>query len=272
MKLQKKVIVLFLLIPLADVGLADELTSSFNKLKSKIERRHQTATTAVVSVRRNKNLEKLFNTTNRVEATKAVKKIEKMSIATYRKYKMDEMCIINNKGHEVARIVNDKIAPPEDLSHEEASAPFFAPTLNLKDREVHVSDPYMSPDSKRWVLSYSTPVVNKDGSKPALVHYEKYWGLYGNDLKNKLPKSQYVNVIDKQGFVWFDSRKEIKLDSKKDSENPKDYFAQISKAYLAAISREEGEATVELEGKKTHRIIYGRFPKTNLTLILGSEE
>ncbi|HIJ83725.1 MAG TPA: methyl-accepting chemotaxis protein, partial [Magnetococcales bacterium] len=83
-----------------------------------------------------------------------------------------ETCIIDATGQEHARLTLGVVAPNEDFSSEENEAPFFKPTFELGAGGVHVSYPYMSPDAKKWVFSYTSPVVLADGSKPAFFHLE----------------------------------------------------------------------------------------------------
>lgn len=89
---------------------------------------------------------------------------------------VDEACFIDASGQEIARVVYGKLAPVADLSSDEASAAFFAPTMTLPEFQVHQNRPYVSADSDRWVVSNSTPIY-LDGrpvayctSKPASKH------------------------------------------------------------------------------------------------------
>ena len=38
--------------------------------------------------------------------------------------------------------------------------------------QVYQARPYVSPDTKEWVISNSTLMPTADGSKPAIVHFE----------------------------------------------------------------------------------------------------
>lgn len=83
-----------------------------------------------------------------------------------------ETCLIDSTGQEHMRLTLGVIAPNDDFSSKENEAPFFEPTFALAPGEVHVAYPYMSPDAKKWVFSYTSPVVLEDGSKPAFFHLE----------------------------------------------------------------------------------------------------
>src|SRR5918992_2127968 len=83
-----------------------------------------------------------------------------------------EACFIDRAGPENARMVRGERATLEDLSPDESGAAFFAPTFALAHKEVHQARPYESPDTKEWVISNSTLMPTRDGSKPAIVHFE----------------------------------------------------------------------------------------------------
>jgi diguanylate cyclase (GGDEF)-like protein len=83
-----------------------------------------------------------------------------------------EACFIDADGEEFARVVRGEIAPPADLSTEEEQAPFFAPTFALRSGQVHQTQPYVSPDTKEWVVANATLIPQADGRKRAIVHFE----------------------------------------------------------------------------------------------------
>jgi methyl-accepting chemotaxis protein len=84
---------------------------------------------------------------------------------------VDEACIIDRGGQELAREVKGEIAPTSDLSPDESGNPFFAPTFALSPGHVHQHEPYVSADSGRWVISNSTPVA-LNGRNVVLFHFE----------------------------------------------------------------------------------------------------
>src|ERR1700712_135802 len=55
-----------------------------------------------------------------------------------------EACLIDESGLELARVVDRVAAPADDLSADEASNPFFAPTLALPLGGVYQAAPYRS--------------------------------------------------------------------------------------------------------------------------------
>jgi diguanylate cyclase (GGDEF)-like protein len=83
-----------------------------------------------------------------------------------------EACFIDRTGPENARMVRGVRATPKELSPDESGAPFFAPTFALRHGQVYQARPYVSPDTKEWVISNSTLMPTSDGSKRAIVHFE----------------------------------------------------------------------------------------------------
>src|SRR3954466_15549010 len=83
-----------------------------------------------------------------------------------------EACFIDANGEEFARVVRGAVAPAGDLSTEEEQTAFFAPTFALAFGQVHQTAPYVSPDTKEWVIANATLIPQADGRKRALVHFE----------------------------------------------------------------------------------------------------
>src|SRR5207249_4570138 len=83
----------------------------------------------------------------------------------------DEACRIDATGAELSRVVKGDLADDADLSPDESNNPFFMPTEGLKADEVWYQTPYISPDTKRWVISVSTPLI-ADNQNFGIVHFE----------------------------------------------------------------------------------------------------
>ncbi|MDX6227715.1 MAG: hypothetical protein QOI76_1105 [Frankiales bacterium] len=83
----------------------------------------------------------------------------------------DEACFIDAAGPEQARMVQGVAAQIADLSPDESANPFFKPTFALPAGAVYQGQPYVSPDSHRWVFPNATPIF-RNGAAVALLHFE----------------------------------------------------------------------------------------------------
>ena len=146
------------------------------------------------------------------------KKLEDWILGLHKKFPIGETCLIDNQGQEHLRVVGGKIEKPHHFSSEEHGAPFFSPTLKLNMGEVHISKPYMSADTYYWVVSFTSPIVMLDGTKPAFYHFEVPLKVYSdlisashfsftdftNIEKNTNEEGRYF-IFDKKGYVVADS-------------------------------------------------------------------
>ena len=110
--------------------------------------------------------------------------------------RISEACLIDGTGSEIARVVDGKVAPPSDLSDDEAGATFFAPTLALPEGRVHQSAPYLSPDTDKWVISNSTPLVTGRPAPWGLVHFEVTLDSFQDEGGRASAASRSVSVVD----------------------------------------------------------------------------
>ncbi|MBF0296145.1 MAG: cache domain-containing protein [Magnetococcales bacterium] len=160
------------------------------------------------------------------------KKMEQWARVLYKRFPIGEACLIDHKGLEHLRAVNGKVEEEHMFSNTESDAPFFAPSFRLAAGEVLASDPYMSPDSLRWVIAYTSPVVLENGEKPAFFHFEVPLDVYGKIIVSKdfsyskaLEKYQLDKeeegrffLLDKKGLLLADSRRQIRTEMRKKSD------------------------------------------------------
>ncbi len=95
-----------------------------------------------------------------------------------------------------------------------------------KHRQIHIEAPYLSADSERWVVAYTTPIVLKGGEKPAFLHYEIPLSFFiGEMSKGAKGEDDYIVVVGHDGLVYSDSRREYKLEGDPAADNkPSDFF------------------------------------------------
>ena len=106
-----------------------------------------------------------------------------------------EACFIDVNGEEFARVVRGESAPQEDLSTVEEQTVFFAPTFALDFGQVHQTRPYVSPDTKQWVVANATLVPQADDHKRAFVHFEVTVESFRREL-DEVGKAFELRVID----------------------------------------------------------------------------
>jgi methyl-accepting chemotaxis protein len=117
-------------------------------------------------------------------------------------FDIGEICLIDSKGAERARVVRGVLATDEDLSPDETGNPFFTPTLALAKGAVYRStEPYMSPDIDSWVIGHATPIYLPDGTEAGLLHFEIPLAWFaGAVATNSLPGS-YSFLMTRDGML-----------------------------------------------------------------------
>jgi diguanylate cyclase (GGDEF)-like protein len=118
-----------------------------------------------------------------------------------------EACFIDRTGPENARMVRGVRATPKELSPDESGAPFFAPTFALRHGQVYQARPYVSPDTKEWVISNSTLMPTSDGSKRAIVHFEVTIESFRKVAASLANQFDITVVEARSGQVVLDSRR-----------------------------------------------------------------
>jgi diguanylate cyclase (GGDEF)-like protein len=118
-----------------------------------------------------------------------------------------EACFIDRAGPEIARMVRGERATAADLSPDESGASFFAPTFALAHKQVYQARPYVSPDTKEWVISNSTLLPTADGSKKAIVHFEVTIESFRKVAASLGSRFDIVVVDAHSGQIVLDSRR-----------------------------------------------------------------
>jgi diguanylate cyclase (GGDEF)-like protein len=117
-----------------------------------------------------------------------------------------EACFIDRAGPENARMVRGVRATLADLSPDESGAAFFGPTSALRQGQVYQARPYVSPDTKEWVISNSTLMPSSDGSKRAIVHFEVTIESFRKVAASLTDRFDVLVVDARTGQVVVDSR------------------------------------------------------------------
>lgn len=243
----------------------NKMNDLLNKKAAIFKSVNKKASRNLVNAAQDKVFTDFFSTKDPAEKESLRKKILEISLAVQRKFSVDEMCLIANNGQELTRIVYNKIAPDSDLSSDESGAPFYDPSFKKKHRQIHIEAPYLSVDSRRWVVAYTTPIVLGDGSKPAFLHYEIPLSFYiGEMSKGADDEDEYVIVVGNDGLVYSDSRRDYKLDGDPEAD-PKasDFFPAFDdgsspeiKGILASMKQGKSGTESFTQGGNNYAIVY----------------
>jgi diguanylate cyclase (GGDEF)-like protein len=121
-----------------------------------------------------------------------------------------EACFIDRAGPENARFVHGMRASFDDLSKDESTNSFFAPTFALRAGQVFQAKPYVSPDTHEWVISNSTPLPGTGYPAAAIVHFEITLASFQRTAAT-IAKQDEVMIVDaKTGKVIVDSHVSVR--------------------------------------------------------------
>ena len=118
------------------------------------------------------------------------------------RYRVDEICVVRADGLEAARWVSGKgVAPVVDLSPDERqNNPAVVPTIPLSDDAFYQTAPYISPDSRRWVIGIATPIVLPSGTHAGILHFEIPIQRFVEQLAQvSFGGSGYALLLDRSG-------------------------------------------------------------------------
>lgn len=120
------------------------------------------------------------------------------------RYQVDEICVIRANGLETARWVGGTgVAPVSELSPDERlNNPALIPTVPLPDDSFYQSEPYISPDSNRWVIGTATPIVLPSGEHAGILHFEIPIQRFDDELTGTaFGGSSYGLLLDQAGHL-----------------------------------------------------------------------
>jgi Diguanylate cyclase, GGDEF domain len=149
-------------------------------------------------------------------------------------------------------MVRGERATPKDLSPDESGAAFFGPTFALAHGQVYQARPYVSPDTKEWVISNSTLMPTADGSKRAIVHFEVTIESFRR-VATSLGSQFDITVVDaRHAQVVFDSRRPQQVGTTLGDPDDR-RFAPVIEASLPQGSRSVGNRPVAYQHLQRQR-------------------
>jgi diguanylate cyclase (GGDEF)-like protein len=176
-----------------------------------------------------------------------------------------EACFIDADGNEFARVVRGRTAAPGDLSTAEEQTVFFAPTFGLRFGQVHQTAPYVSPDTKEWVVANATLIPQRDGHKRAFVHFEVTVESFRRVMgQNAADSGIELRVVDaRTGRVVIDSARPQRVGAR---------LGAPGDARFAALARSAGDSSVtEVDGRRVaYRRVAAATGNVNDWLVVAS--
>ncbi len=113
------------------------------------------------------------------------------------RFEADEVCLIAADGREIARWdAITGIAAVRELSPDESAAnPSFRQAMAAPDDGAVRSEPYVSPDTSRWVLGVATPLFLPNQQRAGVLHMEIPAARLAKVLAGTREKSRYLNLV-----------------------------------------------------------------------------
>ncbi len=199
------------------------------------------------------------------------------------RYNVDEICVIRAGGLEAARWVSGKgVAALADLSPDERqNNPAVLPTLLLPDDSFFQSDPYVSPDSGRWVIGVATPIVLPSGNTAGILHFEIPIARFVSQLQDiSFGGTSFNMLLDSDGRLLVhpmlaDFRTAANLKTDEATAPFPLASAAGSVSWRSAVQRmtsgQVGETTFDQDGQTWH-VAYQPVPNSTRIVAVASPE
>ncbi len=241
----------WLLILPASAAESDIVTLAETKA-AQLARMQMKAAQVLVKIANDQFLGQYFDSTPDERRVNRHKLFEFLQSAQSR-FHVEEMCLIDAKGRELARIVSGDV--DGNLSADASGNLFFKSGMAKPPKQVQIGPVYHSKDVQRWVIGFATPVVVR-GEKVALLHYEYWLRMFEDAALSELGErpGRFLVLIDKGGRVVADSRAGLaaaRQDEQLRIESAFPAFADLSADQLSAVlGSREGQRIVMREGKR----------------------
>ena len=106
-----------------------------------------------------------------------------------------EVSVLDRSGALLAQVVGDRVTPADRLGADQRDRPFYADAATLPAGSVHQHRPYVSAQTRTWVISTSTPVV-LDGQVVGLLEVEADLDALREVLVAALPQGHRARLVD----------------------------------------------------------------------------
>lgn len=106
-----------------------------------------------------------------------------------------EASVLDRSGALLAQVVGERVTPADRLGADQRDRPFYADAAALPAGSVHQHRPYVSAQTRTWVISTSTPVV-LDGQVVGLLEVESDLDALREALAAALPQASRARLVD----------------------------------------------------------------------------
>jgi len=240
-----------------------ELERQNHAVASEIENLTDRAAASLLIARQNPAFNRLYEADPADEAGRraALKDVQDIIVYLQRAFAIDEICLIDFTNTEDARSVPGELAPPDDLSHEEAHNPFFAPTMALAEGEVYRStEPYLSPDTDRFVVAHATPITLANGTRAGLLHFEIPLDWFADKIRDTQLTGGYSFLMDREGHLLV--HPDLALPAHPDDEHgfphASSWGSESFRATVADMLRDGSGTTHYDTGGETYEVVHQR--------------
>lgn len=189
-----------------------------------LELLHHQAEIALVTAAQDRTFDAYFHAAGDAERAELRQRLGRLTSNMKTTFAVDGVRLIDLAGSEIAGTsAADNQADDGDVTE----ASFFHDAFLQPARHVYLSPPFVSTDSRRWVVSYATPIV-VDGFVRAILHYEHYLDGYQRVLEDRAEGiAGYLLLVDQGGWVIADSRKPVEMRQHGHAVDPAEYFTKF---------------------------------------------
>ena len=190
------------------------------------------------------------------------------------RYHVDEICVIRASGLEAARWVSGKgVAAVSDLSPDERrNNPAVLPTLPLADDATYETQPYISPDSNRWVIGVATPIILSSGEHAGVLHLEIPIDRFATTMgASPFGGSSYSVLLDRDGTLLVHPELAAFRSASNTSTDPNTgpfpsatgFGSPSWRAAISTITTGASGSTTFEEGGQSYRVSFAPIADTN---------
>lgn len=225
-----------------------------------LELLHHQAEIALVTAAQDRSFAAYFHATDDAERDHLRGHLERLTANMKATFAVDGVCLVGVDGSEIASTAVEELGESdgddatEAAQEADAEAEFFRDAFLQPARHVYLSPIFVSPDSRRWVVSYATPIV-VDGFVRAILHYEHSLEEFQTVLADS-PDGVvgFLLIVDPDGWVIADSRKRIDMRQRGETAERADYFEKFD---WQGIGLADLLVHLGRDGGAMHRVMQG---------------